>query len=554
MSDIAEAVTAAQKRFGLYELASFSYSSLGDFMDQVCVEYAEHNAFQSLGTNFSYKDWQRAALNLAAFLRGGLCLSPDDKIIVQLPNIVQQPIATYACAKAGLVVVNVNPVYSVDEFRDIAIDSGANAIITSSVSIGVIAPALADTSIEHVIVTEVGDMLAPLRRFFVNSAMKLRGRSAAKQPVQNLIYFTDALKQGANLPVPHIPEDRLDKLAVLQYTGGTTGRPKGAMLSHRNLLSNMAQFGNYVTTGDIRRGAEVMVMPMPLYHVYAFTVSLVMLYLGANMVLIADPRNKSSLIKALRKQRFSFFCGLNTLFVALTADARFCKLDFSALKGTLSGGMALTDNAAKRWKQVTGCDIWEGYGLSEASPLVAANPGNAIQIGSIGVPAPGTQVRIVDDSGADLNIDCPGELWVKGPQVMQAYWNQAEATAAALDADGWLKTGDIAVVQADGFLRIVDRKKDLIIVSGFKVYPSEVEHLIAAHPDVNECAVIGIADTTKGEVVKVFIVSDKADLNFATIQAYCRQHLAPYKIPQLMELRDELPKSPVGKVLRKELR
>jgi len=365
--------------------------------------------------------------------------------------------------------------------------------------------------------------------------------------------FRDVLHQGQNLTFQAPAAPALDDLAILQYTGGTTGVAKGAMLTHRNLISNMRQTNALL--GDFEPGAETIISPLPLYHIFCFTVScMAILELGCHSLLITNPRDIPGFIKTLRKYKFTAFAGLNTLFVALMKDPNFDKVDWSNLKLTISGGMALQSAVANEWRAATGCEICEGFGMTETSPVVCVNPPDAIQIGSIGLPVPGTLIKIVNDDGVTQPFGSPGELWVKGPQIMKGYWQRAEATAETITVDGWLKTGDIALINQDGYTKIVDRKKDMILVSGFNVYPNEIEDVIASHPKVLECAAVGIACEKSGEKVKIFVVKKEKDLTEQEVIAYAKKNLTGYKVPKIVEFKDELPKSNVGKILRRELR
>jgi long-chain acyl-CoA synthetase len=367
------------------------------------------------------------------------------------------------------------------------------------------------------------------------------------------VAFTHAMSEGAASelkPRPRNPQD----IAVLQYTGGTTGVAKGAMLSHRNLIANTLQGAAMFNTYGIKPAAETFIAPLPLYHIYSFILSMIMLTSGNHCILIPNPRDLKGLIGEMRRNKFTGFCGLNTLFVALNQRPEFAQLDFSNLKVTLSGGMALTTAAAQEWLRITGCPVYEGYGLTEASPVVSVNPGNDNQLGTIGIAVPGTFIKVVDEDNRELDIDQPGELCVKGPQVMLGYWQRDDETRKVLDAEGWLRTGDIAIVRADGFIKIVDRKKDLIVVSGFKVFPGEVEDVISRHPDVVECAAIGVPDEHSGEAVKVFVVKRRPGLTEQEVRDFAHKSLTGYKVPKQVEFRKDLPKSNVGKVLRRELR
>ncbi len=341
---------------------------------------------------------------------------------------------------------------------------------------------------------------------------------------------------------------------MLQYTGGTTGVAKGAMLSHGNLVANVMQCDAFFASHKLAGAGDIFMQPLPVYHIYAFTASMYSLYVGAQTVFIPNPRDLPSLVKAFEQYKPRLFCGLNTLFVALCNDAAFKQLDFSTLKVTLSGGMALTEAAAAEWQDITGCVVSEGYGLTETSPVATSNPGGAQQIGTIGLPVPGTEVRVINDQGEPLGLDEAGELCIKGPQVMQGYWRRPEATAEVISPEGWFATGDVAVIQPDGYLRIVDRKKDMIVVSGFNVYPNELEDVLSKHPAVLECAAVGVRDETSGEIVKMFVVPRDASLTEQAVKDYCREHLTAYKVPRLVEFREDLPKTNVGKILRRELR
>jgi len=404
-----------------------------------------------------------------------------------------------------------------------------------------------------VIVTNVGDMHGTVKRVLINSVLKYVKKEVPAFDIPGAVPLRKALAQGASRSFKPVKVDRND-VAVLQYTGGTTGVAKGAMLTHRNLMSNMLQCHGLFTM-VLSEGQETVIAPLPLYHIYAFTVHcMVLLQTGNHSVLIPNPRDIPGFIKTLEKEKFSGFVGLNTLFVALCGQESFRNIDFSALKLTISGGMALTKDAADQWKQVTGCDIAEGFGMTETSPVVSFNPPGHIKLGTIGMPVASTLCKVIDEEGNELPIGEAGELCVKGPQVMKGYWQRPEATAETITEDGWLKTGDMAVISEDGYMKIVDRKKDMIIVSGFNVYPNEVEDVVVSHPDIVEAAAIGIPDPKSSEAVKVFVVSKNQDLTAAAVKDWCRERLTAYKVPRHIEFRDELPKTNVGKILRRELR
>ncbi len=420
---------------------------------------------------------------------------------------------------------------------------------------------LPDTDIEYLIEAKIGDMLPTLKGLLVDAAVRHVKKLVPAYSLPQAVGFKAVLRDGARHSLRPVSLT-LDDIAVLQYTGGTTGVAKGAMLTHGNLVANMRQvYANMQQLGDdgqpiIREGQEVMIAPLPLYHIYAFTVNcMCMMVTGNHNVLITNPRDINGFVKELQKWRFTGFLGLNTLFVALMSHPDFRKIDFSALKGTNSGGTALVSSVAERWKSLTGVTVTEGYGLTETSPVVCANPhGERSRLGTVGLPVPGTTLKVIDDEGNELPLGERGELCVKGPQVMKGYWNRPEATAEVLDADGWLKTGDIAIIDPDGFVQIVDRKKDLIIVSGFNVYPNEIEDVVMAHPKVAACAAVGVPDERSGEVVKLFVVPSDPSLTLEDLQAYCRENFTGYKIPKHYVFRDALPMSPVGKILRRELR
>jgi len=410
-----------------------------------------------------------------------------------------------------------------------------------------------NTGIEHVIVSEVADMHSPFKRTLMNAAVKYLKKMVPPFNIPGAHKLPAVLAAGAKekfTPVEIKPDD----LAVLQYTGGTTGVAKGAMLSHANLMANVIQV-RPMLEDQIIDGQEVIIAPLPLYHIYSFTLNCgIMLEAGAHNILIPNPRDIPGFVKELKNHKFSAFMGLNTLFVALCNNEDFQDLDFSALKLTASGGMALTSDTAKTWQRVTGCEITEGYGLTETSPVVTFNPHSAVQIGTIGLPIPSTFVKTIDDEGNETPIGEPGELCVKGPQVMRGYWQRPDDTRKSFTEDGYFRTGDVALIQEDGYLRIVDRKKDMIIVSGFNVYPNEVEDVIISHPNVVECAAVGVPDDKSGEVVKAYVVANKEGVSANELKEFCRERLTAYKVPKHFEFRDELPKTNVGKILRRELR
>ena len=415
------------------------------------------------------------------------------------------------------------------------------------------ASVLPRTGVETVVVTEIADLHPQPKRTLINFLVKYVKKMVPAFSIPGALKLNNVLNEGAKTPYRAVILNQ-DDLAMLQYTGGTTGVAKGAMLTHGNLIANVLQSDAFFETHDITGEGSTILQPLPVYHIYAFTASMYALRIGAHTAFVPNPRDLPSVVKAFDEHRPALFCGLNTLFVALCNDERFRELDFSDLQVTLSGGMALTHDAANRWAEVTGCRVSEGYGLTETSPTVSANPGNGVQIGTIGVPVPGTEIQIRDDTGAALGLDAPGELCVRGPQVMAGYWQRPEATAEVIDSEGWFATGDIALVQPDGYMRIVDRKKDMIVVSGFNVYPNELEDVLVAHPDVVECAAIGVQSESTGEAIRMFVVRSNPDLSEDDVRNFMREGLTGYKVPKSVVFKDELPKTAVGKILRRELR
>ena len=529
------------------------YESVIEIFNGFVKRFANNPAFTCLGQTMTYAELDKQSAAFAAYLQNNTTLQAGDRIAVQLPNILQYPIVVFGAMRAGMIVVNTNPLYTEREMEHQFNDSGAKALVVLANMADKAEKVVPHTGIKHVIVTNVGDMHGTVKRVLINSVLKYVKKEVPAVNIAGAVPLRKALALGAAKAFTPVKVDRND-VAVLQYTGGTTGVAKGAMLTHRNLMSNMLQCHGLFTM-VLSEGKETVVAPLPLYHIYAFTVHcMVLLQTGNHSILIPNPRDIPGFIKVLQNAKFSGFVGLNTLFVALCGKEEFRAIDFSALKLTISGGMALTKDAADQWKAVTGCEIAEGFGMTETSPVVSFNPPGFVKLGTIGMPVAGTACKVIDDAGNEMPIGEPGELCVKGPQVMKGYWQRPEATAETIDADGWLKTGDMAVISEDGYMKIVDRKKDMIIVSGFNVYPNEVEDVIVAHPDVVEVAAIGVPDPKSSEAVKVFIVSKNENLTAAEVTAWCRERLTAYKVPRFIEFRDELPKTNVGKILRRELR
>ena len=529
------------------------YDSVTDVFHNAVTRFKDKPAFSCMGKTLSFADLDRLSADFAAWLQHETDLVPGDRIAIQLPNVLQFPVAVFGALRAGLVVVNTNPLYTGREMANQFKDSNAKAIVILANMADKLEKVLDKTDIKHVLVTQLADLHDVPKRWLINAVVKHVKKMVPAYSLPSAVGFRDALKKGASLSHTEVKRSP-DELAALQYTGGTTGMPKGAMLTHRNLIANMLQareaIGPHLTDGE-----ELVIAPLPVYHIYTFTVNcLFLMETGNHSLLITNPRDLDGFIKELKGLPFSAFIGLNTLFNALCNRDDFKQLDFSKLKLTISGGMALTKAAAQRWEKTTGCPIAEGYGLTETSPIVSFNPTDSIQLGTIGKPVAGTAVKVVDADGNDVALGEPGELCVQGPQVMKGYWQREDETRDAIDEDGWFRTGDIAVLQDDGYIRIVDRKKDMILVSGFNVYPNEVEDVVAAHPDVLESAAVGVPDENAGEAIKLFVVSKNDQLDEKTLRDWCKKELTGYKVPKFIEFRDELPKTNVGKVLRRQLR
>ncbi|MCL6269293.1 AMP-binding protein [Sansalvadorimonas sp. 2012CJ34-2] len=535
------------------EITSESYTSILDVLDEACREFHDKPAFSNLGCTLTYGEIGKLSDQFAAWLQNATDLQPGDRIAVQLPNLLQFPIVTFGALKAGLIVVNTNPLYTECEMEHQFKDSGAKALVVLANMAHLAEAVLPKTSIKHVIVTEVGDMLNPIKRFIVNGVVKHVQKMVPAFNLPTAVPFNEVMSKGARWKVERHQADKNDT-AVLQYTGGTTGIAKGAELTHGNIISNMEQIYAMVQK-DIATGGELIVAPLPLYHIYSFTVHcMVALKTGMHNLLITNPRDLKSFVKDLKKYPYTMMVGLNTLFNGLMNNPDFQHLDFRRLKMTLSGGMALQMNTARRWKDMTGCDINEGYGMTEASPVVTLNPLIDNRLGTIGIPLSSTQLKIINDEWDELPLGEAGELCIKGPQVMKGYWQRPEETAKTLSNDGWLSTGDIATIDESGYVRIVDRKKDMISVSGFNVYPNELEDVLARHPDVVQCAAIGVPCSKTGERIKIFVVADNATLTPDDIRSHFRQYVTGYKVPKIIEFRDELPVSNIGKILRRQLR
>ncbi|ORM75103.1 long-chain-fatty-acid--CoA ligase [Pantoea wallisii] len=535
------------------EINADRYPSLVDLFEHATQQYADQVAFINMGQPMTYRQLEQQSRAFAAWLQQGLGLQQGDRVALMMPNLLQYPVALFGVLRAGMVVVNVNPLYTPRELKHQLNDSGASAIVIVSNFAHTLEKVVAETPIKHVMLTRMGDQLAPVKATLVNFVVKYVKKLVPKYHLPGAVPFRHALQQGALLSYRR-PTVRNEDLAFLQYTGGTTGVAKGAMLTHGNMQANLEQ--TKATYGKLLRpGKEQVVTALPLYHIFALTVNgLLFLDLGGTNLLITNPRDIPGFVKELSKFPFTAITGVNTLFNALLNDSNFNKLDFSTLRLSAGGGMAVQKAVAERWEKLTGHYLLEGYGLTECSPLVSVNPYDiTCHTGSIGLPVPSTDVRIVDDEDRDVPPGEPGELCIRGPQVMVGYWQRPEATEEVLK-NGWLHTGDIVTVDAEGFIRIVDRKKDMILVSGFNVYPNEIEDVLMQHPKVREAAAIGVPSDLSGEAVKVCIVKKDASLTKDEVLDHCRRQLTGYKVPKIIEFRDELPKTNVGKILRRELR
>ncbi|MEM6050168.1 long-chain-fatty-acid--CoA ligase FadD [Erwinia sp. P7711] len=535
------------------EISADRYTSLIDLFEQAVKRYAEQPAFINMGQAMTYQQLEERSRAFAAYLQQGLGLKKGDRVALMMPNLLQYPIALFGILRAGMVVVNVNPLYTPRELEHQLNDSGASTIVIVSNFAHTLEKVVARTQVKHVILTRLGDQLAPVKATLVNFVVKYIKRLVPKYHLPDAISFRNALQQGYQMHYVR-PEMINDDLAFLQYTGGTTGVAKGAMLTHRNMQANLEQ--TKATYGSLLKdGRETVVTALPLYHIFALTVNcLLFIELGGANLLITNPRDIPGLVKELAKVRFTAITGVNTLFNALLNNEDFHKLDFSSLTLSAGGGMPVQKAVAERWEKLTGHYLLEGYGLTECSPLVSVNPYDIrYHSGSIGLPVPSTDIRVVDDEGNMVAEGEPGELCIKGPQVMLGYWQRPDATLEVLK-NGWLHSGDIVTVDHEGFIRIVDRKKDMILVSGFNVYPNEIEDVLMLHPKVREAAAIGVPNEAAGETVKICVVKKDPSLTKEELIAHCKKHLTGYKIPKLVEFRDELPKTNVGKILRRELR
>ena len=537
------------------EIDPDQYRSISAVFASSVSRYGDRPAYSNFGKALTYAEVDALSAQFAAYLLGELGLKKGDRVAIMMPNCLQYPIATFGVLRAGMTVVNVNPLYTARELKHQLVDAGASAIVVVDNFGHTVQEVLAETPLKQVITTGLGDMIGFPKGAIVNFVLKYVKKMVPDYDIPGSVRFREALAIGKRHALPQVDIDPGD-IAFLQYTGGTTGVAKGAMLTHRNLVANMQQASAWLGANQLERGKEVIITALPLYHIFALTANgLVFMELGGLNHLITNPRDMPGFVKELKGTRFTAITGVNTLFNGLLNTPGFDEIDFSSLKVTLGGGMAVQRAVAERWKKVTGVTLVEAYGLTETSPAACINPLDIQEFnGSIGLPIPSTDVCVKDDDGNILPHGDVGELCVKGPQVMKGYWQRPEETAQVIDADGWLHTGDMARIEPSGFVYIVDRKKDMILVSGFNVYPNEVEDVVAAMPGVLEVAAIGVPDERSGEAVKLFVVRKDPSLTAEQIKAYCRETLTGYKQPRQIEFRTELPKTNVGKILRKELR
>ena len=536
------------------EIDPSAYNAVAEVFDRACERFADRDAFRCMGASISFREFEARARDFAAFLQQDLGLEKGDRVALMMPNVMQYPVALYGVLRAGMVVVNVNPLYTARELESQLSDARPRAIVIVENFCATLAQVREKTGVEHVVVTSLGEMLGFPKKHIVNFVVRHIKKMVPQWSISDAIGWGDVMQRGAARSFSP-PEMDGEDLAFLQYTGGTTGRAKGARLSHRNMIANLEQISAWLQREE---GQEVVVTPLPLYHIFSLTANLLTFVKhGGTNVLITNPRDIPTFVKTLRSEDFTAMTGVNTLFNALLHNEDFRKLDFSGLNLAVGGGMAVQRKVAEDWQQLTGTPLIEGYGLTETSPVVAANPLTISAFtGAIGLPLPSTEVSVRDaDSGEEVGFDEPGELCVKGPQVMQGYWENEAATKEVFYDGGWFRTGDVATIDEGGWLRIVDRMKDMILVSGFNVTPSEVEDVAVSYKGVMEAACVGVKDTDGNEQVKLFVVPEAGvDLDIEAVKAHCRENLTGYKVPRVIEIRDELPKTNVGKILRRALR
>jgi len=531
-----------------------AYASLKEILEQSCARFADLPAYGNMGVSISYRELDEASRAFGAYLQKVAGLRRGDRVAIMLPNLLQYPVALFGALRAGMTVVNTNPLYTARELEHQLKDSGALAIVVLENFAATLQQVLPRTSVRTVITTQIGDLFPAVKSLLVNFVVKHVKKMVPTWSIPGTTTFKAALAAGRAQTLDDVPLT-LEDIAFLQYTGGTTGVAKGAMLTHGNLVANLQQVAAWIAR-DFADGKEVAVIPLPLYHVFALTVNMVFMKTGAHTILITNPRDLPAFVKTLKHTPFTAMIGVNTLYNALLNTPAFAEVDVKRIKLIAAGGMAVQRAVAERWKKATGVPIVEGYGLTETSPIAICNPMNIKDwTGNIGVPIPNTEAAILDDGDNLLPLDEVGEICIRGPQVMKGYWNRPDETAKVFTKDGWFRTGDMGFMDVKGCVKITDRKKDMIIVSGFKVFPNEIEDVVMLHPGVLEVAAVGIPDEKSGEAVKIFVVPKDPALTEKDLLAHCRQHLTGYKVPKAIELRTEpLPKTNIGKILRRELR
>ncbi|WP_127806878.1 AMP-binding protein [Hydrogenophaga sp. NH-16] len=536
------------------EIDVHRFASLKDMLASSCERFADRPAYRSMGATISFRQLDDASRAFAAWLQKVAGLQRGDRVALMMPNLLQYPVVLFGVLRAGMVVVNVNPLYTPRELEHQLKDADVRAIVVLENFAHTLEQVIASTPVRTVVTTQVGDLLPAVKRLLTNAVVKHVKKLVPPWRLKGAVDFRRALAAGRAQTLDDVPLQHGD-LAFLQYTGGTTGVAKGAMLSHGNMVANVLQVGAWMSP-NLNDGEETLILPLPLYHVFALTGALSFFSKGAQAVLIPNPRDLPAFLQVLRETRFTAIIGVNTLFRALLDAPGFARVDLRPLKLAVAGGMAVQQVVAHRWKARAGVPLVEGYGLTESAPVAIANPVTIPEwSGQIGVPLPSTEAAILDDDGAHLGMGEVGEICLRGPQVMQGYWNHPEETAKAFIADGWLRTGDMGVMDERGSIRITDRKKDMIVVSGFKVFPNEIEDVLTLHPGVQEAAAVGVRDERSGEAVKVVVVRSDPDLTEADVLAHCKQHLTGYKMPRVVAFRSEpLPKTNIGKILRRELR
>jgi long-chain acyl-CoA synthetase len=530
-------------------IGNLKFNSIVDLMKNSSSLFPNHTAFENLNTQLSYKKIDKYSEKFGAYLQNQLSITKDSKVAIMLPNLLTYPVALFGSYLAGATVININPLFKSREIENTLNDSKAETIIVLDRFISELEPIVKNTLIKNIIVCKVTDLLSPAMAALVKTVVFFKGPKVSLN--SDYLLFSDGLKNSYIRR--NVVLEKKD-IALLQYTGGTTGKSKAAVLTHGNILANIEQLNMWVGP-IVTPGKESIITALPLYHIFSFTVNLLYFYsIGSNNILVTNPRDLKSFVNTLKKNKFTVITGVNTLFNLLLTSSSFKKINFSALKFTVGGGMSVLSSTAKKWKKITGVNITQGYGLTETAPIVSVNIISEPFNGMIGPPMPSTDISIRDEKNNELSINQEGELCVKGPQVMSEYWNNPEETKNSFTDDGFFKTGDIAIINENGSLKIVDRKKDMIISSGFNVYPNEIEDYVSQHPDVRECGVIGVNDSNRGESIRLFIVKEKKSLREIEVIDFCKKGLAIYKIPKKVIFIDEIPKNNVGKILRRKLR